>query len=140
MTGDRSVNIGGDAVGNVVTTGDRNKIDAKIEAKLVRTTLPSAESIDISRELAQIRAILERMGGEHAGKIGRAFDDALEEAKKPQPNKDEIGTALSRALEYAKVGSGFIEVVGKLAPHLTNAVGWLGSNWHKLLPVVGLVV
>jgi hypothetical protein len=140
MAGGRSVNVGGDAVGNAIVTGDRNKVDAKIEAKLVKTTLPSAGSIDLSKELAQIRAILERIGGEHAGKIDRAFDDAAEEAQKPEPNKDEIGTALNRALDYAKKGNGFADEIGKLAPHVTNAVAWLGSNWHQLLSVVGLVV
>jgi hypothetical protein len=47
---------------------------------------------------------------------------------------------LNRALDYAKKGNGFAEEVGKLAPHVTNAVAWLGSNWHQLLSVVGLGV
>lgn len=140
MSGSRSVNVGGDAVGNVITTGDRNKVDATIDARLVKTTLPPASSVDISKELVQIRAVLERIGGEQAGKIGRALDDAAEEAAKPKPNKDEIGAALGRAIDYAKKGSAFADEVEKLVPHITNAVGWLGSNWHKLLPLVGLVL
>jgi len=139
-TGDASVNIGRDAVGNVITTGDRNKIDAKIEAKLVRTGLPTAAEVDVSSELAQIRAILQGMGGEHAGKIGRALDDAVEESQKPKPSRDEIGSALRRALGYAKGGADFAEEVDKLAPHLTSAVAWLGSNWHQLLSAIGLTV
>jgi hypothetical protein len=140
MTGGRSVNVGGDAVGNVVVTGDRNKVNAKIEAKLIKTKLPSAASIDPSKELAQIRVILERIGGDHSRKISRALDDAADEAQNPAPNKDEIGTALKRALEYAEKGNSFAEEVGKLAPHVTNVVAWLGSNWHQLLSVVGLVI
>jgi hypothetical protein len=139
MPDNRSVTFGRDAVGNLVTTGNRNKIDAKIEAKLVRTSLPVASSVDLSKELADIRTILERLGGEHASKVSRALDDAAEEAHKPQPNRDEIGTALNRALDYAKKGAGFAEEVSKLAPHVTSAVAWLGSNWHHLLGLVGLV-
>jgi hypothetical protein len=72
--------------------------------------------------------------------VGRALDDAEEEARKPEPDKDEIGAALRRALDYAKKGSGFAEEVAKLAPHVRDAVGWLGAGWHKLLPLVGLAV
>jgi hypothetical protein len=140
QTGGRSVNVGGDTVGNVIVTGDRNKVDAKIEAKLIKAKLPSADSVDLSKELAQIRVVLERIDSEHSGKISRALDDAADEAQKPTPNKDEIGIALKRALEYAEKGNSFAEEVGKLAPHVTNAVAWLGSNWHQLLSMVGLVV
>jgi hypothetical protein len=140
MLSDRTVNVGRDSVGNVITTGDKNQMEAKIDAALVKTTLPPANSIEISWELTQIRTILERLGGEHAGKIGRALDDAAEEARKPQPNKDEVGTALGRALNYAKEGSAFADELQKLVPHVTNAVAWLGSNWHKHLPLVGLAL
>jgi hypothetical protein len=136
----RSVNIGRDAIGNINAIGNQNSIDANMEAKLVRTTLPALSSVDISRELEQIRSILKQVGGEHTSKIVRALEDADEEAKKIDPEKDEIGKALSRALEYAKTGSGFAEEVGKLTPYLTNAVAWLGSNWHHLLTAVGLAV
>jgi hypothetical protein len=138
MKEDRSVIVGRDAVGNVITTGDRAKVRAKIDAKLVRTVLPSADSIDLSKELAEIRVILDRIGGEHAAKMGRALDDAAEETEKAEPKKDEIGAAINRALEYAKKSNGFADEVGKLAPHVTNAVAWLGTNWQQLLSVVGL--
>lgn len=122
MTGTRSSSIGRDAVGNLITTGDKNRVDAVIDAKLAKVVLPAAGSINISDELAKIRAILERSAGEHEGKVARALDDADEEATKSKPNKDEIGTALSRALDYAKKGNGFAEQVGKLVPQVTNAV------------------
>src|SRR5262249_21662793 len=134
------VSFEGDAAGNVVTTGDRNKVDAKIDVELVKTELPQPDSVNISLELARIRAILEKIGGEHASKIGRALDDAAEEARKSKPNKDEIGSALGRALDYAKKGGAFANEVQKLMPHVAKAVAWLGSNWHKLLPVVGIAV
>ena len=140
MTGSRSIRIGRDAVGSVMVTGDQNRVDARIEAKQTKAALLPAGSVDIGKELAQIRAVLERLGGEQAGKVGRALDDAEEEARKPAPDKDEIGAALERALDYAKKSSGFAQEVAKLVPHVKNAVGWLGGNWHKLLAVVGLTV
>jgi hypothetical protein len=140
MSGDRSVNAGRDLQGNVVVTGDRNSVRATLHSQFVRTTLPPAASVDISQELAQIRAILNQLGGEHATRIGRALDDAAEETTKPTPDRDEIGTALSRALDYATKTNGFAEQVGRLAPHVRDAVGWLGDNWHKLLPLVGLAL
>jgi hypothetical protein len=136
MTNDRSVNIGRDAVGNVITTGDKNKVDAQVSAKI--QTLPPANSVDFPKELAAIRGVLEGLQTEHTGKIGRALDDATEELHKHEPDKNEIGSALSRALNYAKTAGNFAETVTKLAPHLTGAVAWLGSNWHHLLGAVGL--
>ena len=53
MSDNRSISIGRDAVGVVATTGDNNKIDAKIDARLSKVTLPPAESVNISAELAQ---------------------------------------------------------------------------------------
>jgi hypothetical protein len=140
MSDNRSISIGRDAVGVVATTGDNNRIDAKIDARLSKVTLPPAESVNISAELAQIKAILEKLGGEHAPKIGRALDDASDEAGKPKPDQDEVGSALARALEYATKNTAFADEAKALAPHITNAVGWLGSNWHKLLPLVGLAL
>jgi hypothetical protein len=139
MSGDRSINVGRDVIGSVVVTGNHVSIDATIEAH-TKTTLPPAETVNISDELRQIRSILEQLQGENAAKIGRALDDATEEAEKSKPDNDELGGALSRALDYAKATSGFVDVASKLAPHVKNAVGWLGANWHKLLPIVGIVL
>jgi hypothetical protein len=140
MLGDRSISVGRDANGSVMVTGDNNRINARIQATQIRTTPPPAGTIDIGQELARIRAVLERIGGENAGKIRRALDDATDEANRPDPNKDEVGSALDRALVYAKSTTGFVEEVSKLAPHVKNAVGWLGANWHKLLLIVNFVV
>lgn len=138
MKPSRSVDVGRDAIGNAITTGDRNRVDAKIKVQVAKTPPPAASSVDVAKELAEIRAVLDRLGGEHTRKIGRALDDATEEAHKKQPNKDEIGTALNRALDYAKKSNGFAKEVGKLAPHVASAAAWLGSNWRHLLAAVGL--
>jgi hypothetical protein len=140
MPENRSVNVSGDAVSNAIIVGDHNNVDATTNAKFTKITLPPAGTVGIAKECAQVRAILQNLSGEHAGKIGRALDDAAEEASKPKPDKDEVGAALSRALNYAKTGNAFADQVEKLAPHIANVVAWLGSNWHKLLPLVGLAL
>jgi hypothetical protein len=140
MPGNRSISVGRDTNSSVTVTGDNNQIDAKLQAAQARTSLPPAGMIDIGQELARIRAVLERIGGENAGKIERALDDATDEANRPSPNKDEVGRALDRALVYAKASTGFAEDVSKLAPQVKNVVAWLGANWRKLLDVVGLAV
>ena len=140
MPGNRSISVGRDANGSIMVAGDNNRIDARIQAPQARTSLPPAGTIDIGQELAQIRAVLARIGGENAGKIQRALDDATDEANRPDPNRDEVGRALDRALVYAKGSTGFAEEVSKLAPRVKNAVGWLGASWHKLLAIVGLAV
>lgn len=135
-----SVSIAGDAVGNVIASGDHNSISANINAKLNKIELPPPDSVNILTELNGIRSVLEQLSMNQRGKISRAIDDAIEEAEKPEPSKDEIGAALKRALEYAKTSSAFAEQIEKIVPYVTKAVAWLGSNWYKLLPIVGLAI
>jgi mevalonate pyrophosphate decarboxylase len=90
--------------------------------------------VDVAKELAAMRAILMTLESEHANKIGRALEDAGDEvSKKSGANKDELGKALDRALGYAKSASAFAAAATKLAPHLRNAVAWLGGKWTALL-------
>lgn len=131
MSQDRSIKVGGDASANVFVTGDKAKVTSKIDSRYETGALVS---VDMQAELTTIREILERIGGENAGKIGRAIDDAIEEANKPDPDKDEVGVALDRAINYAKKSGTFAEEIAKLGPHIVSAVTWLGQNWSKLLP------
>ncbi len=73
-------------------------------------------------------------------KIENALSDAEEKLNKAQPDKDEVGQALDRALNYAKKAEDFAGVMQVLKPHIANAAAWLGSNWHNIVSVVGLVV
>jgi hypothetical protein len=133
MANDRRVSITGDAVGNVITTGGENAIDARVTAAKHELQLPDPATVDVAKELAAIRTVLAALASEHDKKIGRALDDASEEAGKAHPDKDELGSALDRALGYAKSASTFAAETTKLAPHLKNAVAWLGDKWHALL-------
>lgn len=134
MAGDRGVRIGRDAVGNVITTGDRNLVEAHVTATKREAPLADPATVDVAKELAAIRALLTSLESEHAKKIGRALDDADEEAgKKTGANKDELGNALERALGYAKSASAFATTAMKLGPHLQSIVTWLGDKWTTLL-------
>ena len=134
--GDRSVSIGRDATGNVIQTGDRNVADLKFQ----QVTLPPPESVDIRAELAALRETLAQLQSPDLRKIENALSDADDELAKEEPNKDEVGKALDRALEYAEKADRFAGLIETLKPHVTNAASWLGSNWHKILGAVGLAV
>jgi acetolactate synthase-1/2/3 large subunit len=99
---------------------------------IARRADPAA--VDIASELAAIRAVLASLASEHARKISRALDDAEDEAnKRTAADRDELGNALARGLGYARSAAGYTTVATQLAPHLRNAVAWLGDRWHALL-------
>jgi hypothetical protein len=140
MAGDRSVTIGRDAVGNVITTGDHNTVKARISAtkREVAPGEPAPPPVDVAKELASIREALTSLSSQNASKIGRALDDAADEAAKPDGgDKDEVGKALDRALGYAKSATAFATTVAGLGPPLHNLVGWLGDQWSTLLTHLG---
>jgi len=132
--GNRSVSVGGDATGNVVITGDRNK--ANLEYKQI--ALPPAHTVNMTQEVAKLRESLGGLKSDDSPKVTNALSDAESELKKPQPDKAEVGGAIERALKYAKQAAGYAELVEKLKPQIINAAAWLGSNWHSLLGYVGL--
>ena len=134
--GARSVSVGGNAIGNVIVTGDRNVVRAKI----TQVTLPPPETVDMAAEIQALREVLTALDTPDARKIRNAFDEVGDELAKPSPDKDEVGQALQRALGYAEKVAGFADKVEALAPRVVNAVSWLGKNWHKLLATVGLSI
>ena len=117
-----------------MATGDHNVTSVHYR----EVALPPAKSVDIQAELAAIRELLGGLNSGDRQKIANALAEAESDAAKPEPDKDEIGGALERALRYAGKAAGFAEVAGKIAPHVQNAVAWLGDNWHRLLPRVAL--
>lgn len=133
----RSVAVGNDVIGGVIVTGDSNS--AKVNYQKT-TNLPAPETINIQAEINALREIIEKLETSDRPKIDNAFEDAQEELNKPQPDKDEVGDALNRALKYAKKAEGFAGAIEKLQPRLSKITAWLGDNWHKLLGLVGLTV
>lgn len=134
--GDRSVAIGGNAIRNVIQTGDHNTASLSYE----RVTLPPPEQVDVRAEIAALRDLLAGLASPDRRKIDNAVGEAEEEAAKPEPDKEEVGKALERALGYAQKAEGFAKVIESLKPHIQNLGSWLGENWYRLLSVVGLSV
>lgn len=133
---DRSVSIGRDAIGSAIPTGDNNITNINFQ----QVSLPAPASVNIQAEIKALREILANLKTSDRHKIDNAFEDAQEELNNPQPDKDELGKALERALDYAKKAEGFASVIEKLQAHLTKATAWLGKNWHKLLSLVNLTI
>jgi hypothetical protein len=131
--GNNTINVGGNATGSYVA-GDKNRV----ETAVAQVSLPDPSTVRIAEELAGLRAILAQLNSVEAAKLGRALDDAEEEAGKPKPDKDEVGSALERALKIARSANDFAENTSKLLPYVKGAVAWLGSNWTGLLSLVGL--
>lgn len=131
----RSVFIGRDAQGNIIQTGDHGTASLHYQ----RAELPPPEAVDIRAVLAALRTALAGLETPDRRKIDNALGEAEEEAAKPAPDKAEIGKALDRALDYAKKAEGFVKVLDAVKPHVTAAVAWLGSQWHSILPAIGLM-
>ncbi|MGB3759936.1 MAG: CHAT domain-containing protein [Rivularia sp. (in: cyanobacteria)] len=132
----RSVSIGGSVTGSAIQTGDYDTATINYQ----QVSLPEPESVNIQAEFNALREIIEKLETSDRRKIDNAFEDAQEELNKPQPDKDEVGDALNRALKYAKKAEGFAGAIEKLQPRLSKTTAWLGDNWHKLLGFVGLTV
>jgi hypothetical protein len=126
--GNRSVSVGRDTIGSAIVTGDQNVVRTEYGA-----TLPPGSEVDLKAEVTALRELLTTLNAPDRAKLERALTDAEEEAAKPEPDRDEVGGALERAIKYAKQANGFAEQVGKLKPHLEAACSWLGKSWHKLL-------
>ena len=132
----RSVSIGGNATGSAIITGDSSTANVNFQ----QVTLPEPASVNIEAELNALRDILAKLETSDRRKIDNAFADAQEELNKQQPDKDEVGEALNRALKYAKKAEGFASAMEKLQPHLAKTTAWLGDNWHGLLRLVNLTI
>jgi hypothetical protein len=104
-----------------------------------KVQLPAPESVNIQSELKALRQLLAGLSTDHQQKIVSALAEAAEDAAKPNPDRDEIGKGLERALDYASKAADFSDKATTIATYVQNAVAWLGENWHKLLSLVGLV-
>ena len=130
----RNVSIGGSVTGSVIQTGDSNTASVQFQP----AALPQPQTVDIVSVLEALQTILTQLDTPDSRKITNAVDDAKEELKKLQPDKNEVGKALDRAMNYAQKANGFAEAIDKLRPPVEKAAAWLGENWYKLLTLVGL--
>ena len=132
----RSVWIGGNATGSAIITGDSSTANINFQ----QVSLPEPTSVNIEAEINALREILAKLETSDRRKIDNAFADAQEELNKSQPDKDEVGDALNRALKYAKKAGGFANAIALLQPHLAKITAWLGDNWYELLSFVNLTI
>jgi hypothetical protein len=131
----RSVTAGRDITGSSIVTGDHNTTTTTF----TQVPLPPADQVDVKAELAALREALAGMRKvPDRGKLDRAIEDAVEETAKPEPDKEEVGGALERAVKYAKAADDFADHADKLLPRLAALGSWLGPVGHGLLSIVGL--
>ncbi len=131
-----SVSIGRDATGSVLQSGDKNTTSMQFR----QAVLPQEEEVDIRAELEALSKLLVSLQAPDQRKIENALEDVTEELSKSEPDKDELGQALDRAVNYAQKAERFASTIDKLRPHMEKSVAWLGKNWYKLLSAVCLTV
>jgi len=134
-----SIHIGGSVSGsNVMFAGDNNStVVGNNNVTDIRNKMPAPETVDIKKEIAALREILMKLDTPESGKIDRAITDAEEEASKPEPDKDEVGSALERVMKAAQKVGTFKTIVTMLEPHVLSVSAWLGTNWHSLTKFIG---
>ncbi len=132
--GDRSISIDGN-VGDqsVIVTGDGNMVTSRSR----KTAASPADVAEVKVELAELRKLLETLASPDQKKINNAVEEAEDELKKPEPDRDEVGKALDRALEYSQKAEKFKTIIDKLRPHVLTLSGWLGTNWPNITPLLG---
>jgi hypothetical protein len=133
----RSISIGGAVSGSVIQTGNQNI------TTLTTTTLPPAESVDMNAVIQQLRAMIDRLQMEPKQQLvaKNALDEAEMEVKSPQPDKDNVGEALTRAVGTLSKANDVAAQLAKLAPVVVLAAAWVGVNIApKLLALVGMTL
>ena len=133
MNQDRSVNVGNDAIGSALVSGDNNTVSIQFQ----QASLPQPELVDIQAELKALEGILASFNDPIANGVAQKLQ---QEASKIEPNKSIIASALETGLTYAQNLSGFTEAIDKLRPHVEATAAWLGNNGYKLPALVGLIV
>ena len=129
---DTSISVGGNVIDSVLQSGDRNTASLQFQ----QAALSQPENVDIQAELDALSKLLALLQSPDQRKIENALCDATAELQKPEPNKDEVGQALDRAMNYAQKAEGFASAIDKLRPHVEKVAAWLGKNWYTLLAVV----
>src|SRR3990172_10766841 len=107
-----SINIGGNATGNVIIAGDKNR------AALYSEQVALPPEVNINAELAALREVLSKLQSPDQLKIDNAMSEAEAELQKKEPDKDEVG----KALDYSKKAGTFSQIIQNLQPHVIGAV------------------
>jgi DNA-binding transcriptional regulator GbsR (MarR family) len=135
-----SIHIGGSVSGsNIMFAGDNNTtVVGNNNVTDIRNKMPAPETVDIKKELAALRELLAGLQSPEQKKINNAIEEAQDEIQKPEPQKDEVGKAIERAMSYAQHAGTFKTLIETLKPHVLSVSAWLGENWHSLTRVIGV--
>ena len=131
--GDRSVNVSGGVHGGVVNAGD----DTEIAVTVTRGQPPAGPEVDVAAEIAGLRALLEGLDTPERGRLGRAMEDAGEEAAKPSPDRQEVADALERAVKASKGAADFADNADRIRERVARIAGWLGPLAKGALALLG---
>ena len=126
-----------DIRGSSIVPRDHNTVSTS----MTQVALPPADKVDLKAELTALRELLAELKNvPDRGKLDRAMQDAVEETAKAQPDKDEVGGAVERAIKYAKSANDFGDHVEKLLPRLAAIASWAGVAGRGLLALISVAV
>jgi hypothetical protein len=126
---------------NISNSTNTNIIDQSPGATISVSQLPKPADVDIRKELSELRDILLTLSvGDRHQNLEAALTEAVNEAERPNPDRDVIGNATDRALKFAKKADDFSERLEHVVPRIMQIAGWLGNNWYKILSLVGTAV
>jgi len=133
--GNRSISFGHKANRAYVVAADSNTVIA-----FDTSPLPPPESVDVKAELADLRALVAHLATPEPdkAKLGRALDDATDEAAKPDPDREELGGALIRVGKIVRAADNLSEHIEKLAPRVAALASWLGPVGKAVLAHFGM--
>lgn len=134
--GNRSVNIWGGVDGAVVNAGDGNQITMRVTHVLP----PPAQEVDVAAEIAGLRALMEGLDTPERGMMGRAMEDAGEQAARPSPDKKKVADALERAVAVSKGAADFAGNAVAIEERVVRIAGWLGPLAKGALALLGLAM
>jgi len=126
-----------DVIGSSLVTGDHNTVKTVMR----QVAAPLAHKVDVNAELAALQQILAELKRvPDRGRLDQAMQVAVEEAAKPDPDKEWVGTALDRVAKSAKAASDFTENAEKIVPRLVALGSWLGPAGRALLNTLGVAI
>jgi len=126
-----------DITGSSIVTGDYNTVTTTMR----QVAIPPADKVDVKSELAALRELLAGLKNvPDRGRLDRAMQDAIEEAAKPEPDKEWVGNALERVVKSAKAASDFTENAEKIVPRLVALGSWLGLAGRAVLNMMGVAI
>ncbi|WP_125781147.1 hypothetical protein [Pseudoalteromonas rubra] len=132
---DRTIQVGGNANGAVLNTGDYNQIVAT-----PKITVPEPQAVDIQQALSELTSVLGELSTSQPRKLNNALEEAKEEIEQAQPDKAEVAESLARAAKIAKEAESFASHSEKLVERFTPVLGWLGSHATRVAEALDVVI